>query len=82
MPRKPFDPGGIEIVIFQEMQLKNNFLRWDLLEDKILYVFVCMSESSVNFNHYTIIYSYDETLLGMVTLPMTFLSNVSKKIYL
>ena len=62
-------------------QLKS-FHRWDLLEDKILYVFVCMSESSVNFNHYTIIYSYDETLLGMVTLPMTFLSNVSKKTYL
>ena len=52
-----------------------NFPRWDLLEDKILYVFVCMSKL-FEFQFSNTVALYD-SLPGMVTLPMTFLSNVS-----
>ena len=35
--------GQFDIAVFFKQY--NYFLRWDLLEDKILYVFVCMSKS-------------------------------------
>ena len=53
----------------------NYFHRWDLLEDKILYVFVCMSKW-FEFQFLKNI-ALSDSFLGMVTLPMTFLSNVS-----